>query len=210
MQSTMMQRSRMGVASKACPVAAPQRLISRAPRRSVAPKAAAVSAASAVSVEQINRCVNAIRFLAIDAVNKAKSGHPGLPMGCAPMSYVLFNEAMKYNPKDPKWFNRWVALGEGSKGSSKKHSCVGAVCVALWARCSCSGPSQMRVLMLMYHFPCSATQGSLRAERWPRLHAPVRPHAPVRLRQRVGESQLAEFRALKGLGDSHWRWLASY
>ncbi len=63
------------------------------------------------------RCVNAIRFIAIDAVNKAKSGHPGLPMGCAPMTYVLWNETMKYNPKDPKWFNRdrfVLSAGHGS------------------------------------------------------------------------------------------------
>jgi transketolase len=105
MQSTMMQRARVGVASK--PVATPQRMLApKAPRRSVAPRAAAVSAPAKLSNEQIMRCVNAIRFLAIDAVNKANSGHPGLPMGCAPMTYVLFNEAMKYNPKDPKWFNR--------------------------------------------------------------------------------------------------------
>lgn len=40
----------------------------------------------------MNKCINAIRFLAIDGVNKAKSGHPGLPMGAAPMAYVLYNE----------------------------------------------------------------------------------------------------------------------
>lgn len=51
-------------------------------------------------------CINSIRFLAIDAVEKANSGHPGLPMGCAPMSYVLFNEFMKFNPKNPQYFNR--------------------------------------------------------------------------------------------------------
>jgi transketolase len=50
--------------------------------------------------------INAIRFLAIDAVEKAKSGHPGLPMGAAPMAYVLWDRFMRYNPKNPKWFNR--------------------------------------------------------------------------------------------------------
>jgi transketolase len=65
----------------------------------------------------VDKCVNAIRFLAIDAVNKAKSGHPGLPMGAAPMSYVLFNEAMRYNPKNPAWANRdrfVLSAGHGS------------------------------------------------------------------------------------------------
>lgn len=56
------------------------------------------------SLEEL--CINSIRFLAIDAVEKAKSGHPGLPMGAAPMAFVLWDRAMRYNPKNPKWFNR--------------------------------------------------------------------------------------------------------
>lgn len=51
-------------------------------------------------------CINSIRFLAIDAVEKAKSGHPGLPMGAAPMAFVLWDRFLKFNPKNPKWFNR--------------------------------------------------------------------------------------------------------
>ncbi|MEL6762339.1 MAG: transketolase, partial [Cyanobacteria bacterium J06607_6] len=51
-------------------------------------------------------CVNSIRFLAIDAVHKANSGHPGLPMGAAPMAYVLWDKMMRFNPKNPQWFNR--------------------------------------------------------------------------------------------------------
>ncbi len=52
------------------------------------------------------RCIHSIRFLAIDAVEKAKSGHPGLPMGAAPMAFVLWDQFMRFNPKNPKWFNR--------------------------------------------------------------------------------------------------------
>ncbi|WP_208678264.1 transketolase [Synechococcus elongatus] len=51
-------------------------------------------------------CINSIRFLAIDAVEKAKSGHPGLPMGAAPMAYVLWDRFLRFNPKNPAWFNR--------------------------------------------------------------------------------------------------------
>lgn len=51
-------------------------------------------------------CINSIRFLAIDAVEKANSGHPGLPMGAAPMAFVLWDKFMKFNPKNPKWFDR--------------------------------------------------------------------------------------------------------
>jgi transketolase len=51
-------------------------------------------------------CINSIRFLAIDAVEKAKSGHPGLPMGAAPMAFVLWDKFLRVNPKNPNWFNR--------------------------------------------------------------------------------------------------------
>ncbi|MDX2270764.1 MAG: transketolase [Cyanobacteriota bacterium] len=50
--------------------------------------------------------INTIRFLAVDAVQKAKSGHPGLPMGAAPMAYVLWQQFMRFNPQNPKWVDR--------------------------------------------------------------------------------------------------------
>src|ERR1043166_7960790 len=51
-------------------------------------------------------CINTIRTLTVDAVEKAKSGHPGLPMGAAPMAYVLWTRFMRYNPRNPHWENR--------------------------------------------------------------------------------------------------------
>ncbi|XP_039145163.1 transketolase, chloroplastic-like [Dioscorea cayenensis subsp. rotundata] len=57
-------------------------------------------------VALVEKSINTIRFLAIDAVEKANSGHPGLPMGCAPMGHILYDEVMRYNPKNPYWFNR--------------------------------------------------------------------------------------------------------
>ncbi len=51
-------------------------------------------------------CINSIRMLAVDAVNKSNSGHPGLPMGCAPMGYTLWDKFLRHNPKNPQWFNR--------------------------------------------------------------------------------------------------------
>ena len=68
-----------------------------------------------LSVEEL--AINSIRFLAIDAVEKAKSGHPGLPMGAAPMAFVLWDRFLKFNPKNPKWFNRdrfVLSAGHGS------------------------------------------------------------------------------------------------
>ena len=50
--------------------------------------------------------INTIRFLSVDAVQKADSGHPGLPLGAAPMAYVLWTKFMQYNPRNPKWENR--------------------------------------------------------------------------------------------------------
>jgi len=50
--------------------------------------------------------INTLRFLAVDQVEKAKSGHPGAPLGCAPIAYLLYHKIMKYNPADPKWSDR--------------------------------------------------------------------------------------------------------
>ena len=60
-----------------------------------------------MTVEPIDElCVNTIRLLAVDAVQKANSGHPGTPMGAAPMAYVLWDRFLKHNPGDPQWPNR--------------------------------------------------------------------------------------------------------
>jgi transketolase len=61
--------------------------------------------------------VTTIRTLAIDAIEKAKSGHPGMPMGAAPMGYQLFARTMKHNPSNPNWINRdrfVLSAGHGS------------------------------------------------------------------------------------------------
>ncbi len=62
-------------------------------------------------------CINTLRGLAIDAVQKANSGHPGMPMGAAPMAYALWTRHLKHNPKHPKWFDRdrfILSAGHGS------------------------------------------------------------------------------------------------
>jgi len=64
-----------------------------------------------------NKAVNTIRFLSADAVQKANSGHPGLPMGMAPVAYLLWTEHMKYSPQDPGWPDRdrfVLSAGHGS------------------------------------------------------------------------------------------------
>ena len=76
------------------------------PNKRCAKKDKVVRLATATEVDVDTECINAIRFLAVDAVNKANSGHPGAPMGQAPIGYLLFAEEMQYNPEDPKWVNR--------------------------------------------------------------------------------------------------------
>jgi transketolase len=84
-----------------------------------APGTAAAEGAAAISIaEESNKpaigkkdkleeaCVNTIRFLAVDAVEKAKSGHPGTPMGMADMAFVLWTEFLRHDPLDPNWQNR--------------------------------------------------------------------------------------------------------
>src|SRR5688500_691537 len=51
-------------------------------------------------------CINTIRTLAMDAVERANSGHPGTPMALAPAAYVLWTRMMRYNPRNPSWFDR--------------------------------------------------------------------------------------------------------
>jgi transketolase len=70
---------------------------------------------SSAGLDQL--CINTIRFLAIDAVEKANSGHPGMPMGAAPMAYQLWNRFLKHNPAHPSWFDRdrfVLSAGHGS------------------------------------------------------------------------------------------------
>ncbi|ALS29513.1 transketolase [Paenibacillus cisolokensis] len=67
------------------------------------------------SIDQLS--IDTIRTLAIDAIEKAKSGHPGMPMGAAPMGYQLFAKEMKHNPSNPGWINRdrfVLSAGHGS------------------------------------------------------------------------------------------------
>ena len=68
-----------------------------------------------VTPELDQLCINTIRALAIDAVQKAESGHPGLPLGAAPMAYVLWTRFMSFNPKNPKWENRDRFLAAGGE-----------------------------------------------------------------------------------------------
>lgn len=67
-------------------------------------------------------CIATIRFLTLDAVQKANAGHPGMPMGMAPAAYVLWTRHMKYNPANPRWHNRDRFVLSGGHGSMLLYS----------------------------------------------------------------------------------------
>lgn len=72
---------------------------------------------STLNTELQTKCVNTIRTLSIDAIQKANSGHPGMPMGCAPIAHLLYSKILKHNPANPKWLNRdrfILSAGHGS------------------------------------------------------------------------------------------------
>jgi transketolase len=74
--------------------------------------------AGKLTSEQLDElCIGTLRFLSVDAVQKANSGHPGLPLGAAPMAYVLWTRLLSHNPRDPGWFDRdrfVLSAGHGS------------------------------------------------------------------------------------------------
>src|SRR4051812_22007929 len=73
----------------------------------IAPQTTASSSGLSESGRSLeDLCINAIRVLAMDAVQKADSGHPGTPMALAPLAYVLWTQHLRYNPADPNWLNR--------------------------------------------------------------------------------------------------------
>ena len=72
------------------------------------------------NIDQLS--INTIRFLSVDAVQQANSGHPGLPLGAAPMAYVLWTRFLKYNPQNPKWFNRDRFILSAGHGSALLYS----------------------------------------------------------------------------------------
>jgi transketolase len=67
-------------------------------------------------------CINTIRFLSADAIQKANSGHPGLPMGAAPMAYTLWTKHLKHNPANPSWADRDRFVLSGGHGSMLLYS----------------------------------------------------------------------------------------
>jgi transketolase len=70
------------------------------------------------SAELQNRAINTLRFLAVDAVQKANSGHPGLPLGAAAMAYTIWTRHLRHNPRNPKWPNRDRFVLSGGHGSA--------------------------------------------------------------------------------------------
>ena len=72
----------------------------------------------------LSQLANCIRFLSIDSVQKANSGHPGMPMGMADIATVLFKDHLKFDPNDPKWFDRDRFIISNGHGSMLLYSCL--------------------------------------------------------------------------------------
>src|SRR3712207_2535495 len=91
-------------------------MIRRPPRSTLFPYTTLFRSATTTKADP-QLCIDTIRTLAMDAVQAANSGHPGLPMGMAPAAYLLFADVMKHNPRDPEWPDRdrfILSAGHGS------------------------------------------------------------------------------------------------
>src|SRR6476620_11645955 len=75
-------------------------------------------------VRTLGKIANTIRQLSMEAVQKADSGHPGLPMGCAEIGAYLYGCALRHNPKNPQWLNRDRFILSAGHGSMLLYSCL--------------------------------------------------------------------------------------
>src|SRR3990172_1721603 len=74
--------------------------------------------------KQLGKIANTVRELSMEAVQKANSGHPGLPIGCAELGAYLWGCVLKHNPKNPKWLNRDRFVLSAGHGSMLLYSCL--------------------------------------------------------------------------------------
>ena len=72
----------------------------------------------------LQQLANCIRFLAIDAVQQANSGHPGMPMGMADIATILFKDHLKFDPNNPKWLDRDRLIISNGHGSMLLYACL--------------------------------------------------------------------------------------
>ena len=75
-----------------------------------------------MSTDLQTRAINTLRFLSVDGVQKASSGHPGLPMGTAAMAYTIWTRHLRHNPRNPKWAGRDRFILSGGHGSMLLYS----------------------------------------------------------------------------------------
>mgnify|MGYP000970241674 CR=1 FL=1 len=76
------------------------------------------------NIQKVSQLANCIRFLAIDAVQKANSGHPGMPMGMADIATVLYEKHLKFDPNDPRWIDRDRFILSNGHGSMLLYACL--------------------------------------------------------------------------------------
>jgi len=71
---------------------------------------------------KVEKCIKAVRILSAEAVEKAKSGHPGMPLGCADVAFILWHYFLRFNPKDPKWLGRDIFVLSAGHASMLQYS----------------------------------------------------------------------------------------
>ncbi len=112
-----MSTAKKKASSKKAP--AKKALATKAPTKKSATKPKAVKKPKQSTQE---RAINSIRALTLDATTQAGSGHPGMPLGCAPMAYTLFTKVMNHNPSNPNWINRDRFVQSAGHGSMLSYS----------------------------------------------------------------------------------------
>ncbi len=86
-----------------------------------------------IPADKARQCADAIRFLSVDAVERANSGHPGLPMGAADCAVGLWGNFLSFNPEDPRWPNRdRFVLSAGMAQCCSILSCISSVMTCRW------------------------------------------------------------------------------
>jgi transketolase len=93
-------------------------------------------------------CINTLRILAADAIQEARSGHPGLPLGAASMAYVLWTKFLRYNPANPCWSNRDRFVHSAGHGSVLYPASSYQAGISLGHEAVCNGSKTPAILIL--------------------------------------------------------------
>ena len=150
-------------------------------------------APGAMGMDQLsNLAINTIRTLSIDAVQKANAGHPGLPMGAAPMAYVLWQKHLSHNPRNPKWPDRDRFVLSAGHGSMLLYSLLYAALGSLVSRQEDvqSATSPLMMIIMVGYF-AAALGPDIVGEQGMAIMSQVPFFSPYVMLRRVAEGTVA-------------------